>query len=143
VFGLLNVRNRLRTRVQPFTSGGKTINGRLFPVTPGPGGSWIIFDRIVFEDYFVGLDHDEIKEYTKIRLQALASGELDGAKYQAELDIIEEAMRNLQNDPYAESSMPLAIGNRKIVPKNHENDSRLKSKHRRTGSAIVPLVVPL
>lgn len=44
VIGFLDVRDRLRTRIQPINKDGDTISAE-YPLPPGPGGSWVTFDR--------------------------------------------------------------------------------------------------
>ncbi|KAI4591731.1 transcriptional corepressor Tup11 [Pestalotiopsis sp. 9143b] len=137
VIGFPDIRDRLRTRIQAFTREGEQINSRLFPIPPGPGGSWTTFDRTVFEDHLVGLDHNEIKEFIKIRLRQMENEELEVNQRQAELDAIKEAKRNLQINPYPETAIPPAIAYGKIVPENHQHGGRPESKRRRTGSSTI------
>lgn len=69
VIGFIDVRDRLRTRIQPMNKSGETISHE-YPLPPGPGGSWVTFDRIYFSDPLVGLDHYQIKEYVRMRTDA-------------------------------------------------------------------------
>lgn len=66
VKGFIDSRDRLRTRVQPCNRDGKVVTD-LYPLNPGPGGSWVTFEKIVFDDHLVHLDQTQVKEYVKIR----------------------------------------------------------------------------
>ncbi|POS80774.1 hypothetical protein DHEL01_v200819 [Diaporthe helianthi] len=66
VKGFIDSRDRLRTRVQPCNRVGKVVTD-LYPLNPGPGGSWVTFEKIVFDDHLVHLDQTQVKEYVKIR----------------------------------------------------------------------------
>lgn len=66
VKGFIDSRDRLRTRVQPCNRLGKVVTD-LYPLNPGPGGSWVTFEKIVFDDHLVHLDQTQVKEYVKIR----------------------------------------------------------------------------
>lgn len=65
VIGFIDARDRLRTRIHHTNKTGKTVTDT-YPLPPGPGASWVTFDRIVFSDHLVGLDHNEVKEYARI-----------------------------------------------------------------------------
>ncbi|KAJ2996025.1 hypothetical protein NUW58_g1116 [Xylaria curta] len=108
VIGFMDVRDRLRTRIQNVTQSGEIINPRLFPIPPGPGGSWVTFERIVFDDHLIGLDHNEIKEYVKIRSEAPAN-ETPEARQEAERAAVREARRRIQASPAAETAQPPSI----------------------------------
>lgn len=66
VKGFIDSRDRLRTRVQPCNRDGKVVTD-LYPLNPGPGGSWVTFEKIVFDNHLVHLDQTQVKEYVKIR----------------------------------------------------------------------------
>ncbi|KAI3393501.1 hypothetical protein diail_4222 [Diaporthe ilicicola] len=66
VKGFIDSRDRLRTRVQPCNREGKVVTD-LYPLNPGPGGSWVTFEKIVFDNHLVHLDQTQVKEYVKIR----------------------------------------------------------------------------
>ncbi|KAH6656591.1 hypothetical protein BKA67DRAFT_531852 [Truncatella angustata] len=134
VIGFPDVRDRLRTRIQPQTRSGETINARLFPIPPGPGGSWTTFDRTVFDDHLVGLDHNEIKEYIRIRLETGINEETEEERLKAELAAIEEAKRRLKANPPPETPQPPAVAYGKFLPENPQHGHRGDTKRRRTGS---------
>lgn len=66
VKGFIDSRDRLRTRIQPCNREGKIVTD-VYPLTAGPGGSWVTFDKIVFDSHLVNLDQIQVKEYVKIR----------------------------------------------------------------------------
>ncbi|KAI0133119.1 hypothetical protein F4776DRAFT_140495 [Hypoxylon sp. NC0597] len=45
--------------------------GPLSATTPGPGGSQVPFERIVFLDHLIGFNHNVIKEYVRVRADTL------------------------------------------------------------------------
>ncbi|KAI1106517.1 hypothetical protein F4804DRAFT_31734 [Jackrogersella minutella] len=130
VVGFIDIRDRLRTRIRNIDLNGEHINTRLFPIPPGPGGSWVTFERIVFLDHLIGHDHNVIKEYVKVRADSLKnrSGEAD-------VEAIQEAQRNLRDHPPAETAQPLSIAWGRELP-DHPLGSRAEPKRRRYGSAV-------
>ncbi|KAI1878914.1 hypothetical protein JX265_003091 [Neoarthrinium moseri] len=138
VIGFPDVRDRLRTRIQNYNRNGEAINTRLFPIPPGPGGSWVTFERVVFADHLVGLDHNEVKEYVKLRLVALKDENeftSDEDRHKAELAAAQEAKRYLQEHPPPETAQPPAIAYGRDIPENPQHGYRPDAKRRRTGSA--------
>ncbi|KAI0161484.1 hypothetical protein GGR57DRAFT_359861 [Xylariaceae sp. FL1272] len=137
VIGFMDVRDRLRTRIQHLTRTSEVINARLFPIPPGPGGSWVTFERIVFSDHLIGLDHNEIKEYVKLRYETQASDTLDN---RADMDqaAVVEARRRVRDDPPPEQAQPPAIAWGLDIPE-HAQMSRQEAKRRRIGSGVGPI----
>lgn len=88
VIGFIDVRDRLRTRIQPINKDGETISAE-YPLPPGPGGSWVTFDRIYFSDQLVGLDHFQVKEY--VRLRSAATEETDEERIAGEAEAVKIA----------------------------------------------------
>ncbi|TRX92705.1 hypothetical protein FHL15_006379 [Xylaria flabelliformis] len=132
VIGFMDVRDRLRTRIQNVTQSGDMINSRLFPIPPGPGGSWVTFERIVFDDHLIGLDHNEVKEYVKIRSEAPAN-EPPEAREEAQRMAVREARRRLQTNPVAETAQPPSIAYGLEIP-DHAQVNRHEAKRRRLNS---------
>ncbi|ROW00513.1 hypothetical protein VSDG_03250 [Cytospora chrysosperma] len=66
VKGFIDSRDRLRTRIQQCNRDGKVVTDQ-YPLNAGPGGSWVTFDKIVFDSHLVNLDQTQVKEYVKIR----------------------------------------------------------------------------
>ncbi|KAI1780833.1 hypothetical protein F4818DRAFT_18527 [Hypoxylon cercidicola] len=125
VVGFIDVRDRLRTRVVSVGLDGEIINARLFPIPPGPGGSWVTFERIIFLDHLVGHDHNVIKEYVKVRSETLKT-----RTPEADVEAIREAQRRLEADPPAETPVPPAIAWGKEIP-DHVRSNRPDVKRRR------------
>ncbi|KAI1201842.1 hypothetical protein F5X97DRAFT_267812 [Nemania serpens] len=132
VIGFMDVRDRLRTRIQHVTRSGEMINSRLFPIPPGPGGSWVTFERIVFDDHLIGLDHNEIKEYVKIRSEA-AADEMPEGRAEAQRLAVEEARRRLVAAPVPETAQPPSIAYGLEIPE-HAHVGRTEAKRRRLNS---------
>ncbi|KAJ8107579.1 hypothetical protein ONZ43_g6690 [Nemania bipapillata] len=109
------------------------INSRLFPIPPGPGGSWVTFERIVFDDHLIGLDHNEIKEYVKIRSEA-SGNETPESREEAERLAVREARRRLEAAPAAETAQPPSIAYGLDIP-DHAQVGRSEAKRRRLNSA--------
>ncbi|GAP93120.1 hypothetical protein SAMD00023353_6800140 [Rosellinia necatrix] len=133
VIGFMDVRDRLRTRIQVTTRSGEMINIRLFPVPPGPGGSWVTFERIVFDDHLIGLDHNEIKEYVKIRSDA-SGNEAAEAREESERLAVKEARRRVEATPAAETAQPPSIAYGLEIPDNAQI-GRHEAKRRRLASS--------
>ncbi|RYP82294.1 hypothetical protein DL770_005632 [Monosporascus sp. CRB-9-2] len=134
VIGFIDVRDRLRTRIQCHTRAGDAINSRLFPIPPGPGGSWVTFERIVFDDHLIGLDHNEVKEYVKIRTEAAGHDESPHEKQKAEIAAVEEAKRRLELNPPTEANQQPSIAWGKDLPE-YLLSGRPEKRRRTNGSA--------
>lgn len=132
VIGFMDVRDRLRTRIQNVTRFGGMINSRIFPVPPGPGGSWVTFERIVFDDHLVGLDHNEIKEYVKIRSEA-SGNDASESREESERKAVKEARRRAELNPASDSAQPPTIAYGIDIP-DHAQVSRHEAKRRRLAS---------
>lgn len=130
VIGFIDVRDRLRTRIRNMNLNGDAINTRLFPIPPGPGGSWVTFERIVFLEHLVGHDHNTIKEYVRARAETIRT-------HTAEADIaaIREAQHRLSLNPPAETAQPPSIAWGPELPE-YAQSSRPEPKRRRYGSAV-------
>ncbi|KAI0436380.1 hypothetical protein F4803DRAFT_233596 [Xylaria telfairii] len=133
VIGFMDVRDRLRTRIQNVTQSGEMINSRLFPIPPGPGGSWVTFERIVFDNHLIGLDHNEIKEYVKIRSEA-STIEPPETREEVLRSAAREARRRLQANPVAETAQPPSIAYGLEIP-DHAQVNRHEAKRRRLASS--------
>ncbi|KAI1457823.1 hypothetical protein F4805DRAFT_426473 [Annulohypoxylon moriforme] len=130
VIGFIDARDRLRTRIRNVNLNGEPINVRLFPIPPGPGGSWVTFERIVFLDHLVGHDHNVIKEYVRAR----AESSQDQSE-EADVAAIREAQHRLKLHPPTETNQPPAIAWGRELP-GHAQPTRPESKRRRYGSAV-------
>lgn len=96
VIGFIDVRDRLRTRIQPYTVANDPISND-YPMPPGPGGSWVTFERVVFSNHLVGLDHFQVKEY--VRLRTDAQEETEEERKNAEMAAVKEAIRRVKENP--------------------------------------------
>ncbi|KAH7039989.1 uncharacterized protein B0I36DRAFT_4227 [Microdochium trichocladiopsis] len=132
VIGFMDVRDRLRTRVHMQTVSGASINARLFPIPPGPGGSWVTFERIVFSDHLVGEDHNVVKEYVKLR------GNAEPGK-KGDLQAVEMARAYLEKNPPPETPQPLQIAWGKEIPEHVQSTRDPQFKRRRTGEGITTI----
>ena len=97
VIGFIDVRDRLRTRIQPNTKEGELLLEQ-YPLPPGPGGSWVTFERVVFSDHLVGLDHFQIKEYTRLRSDAPFEETVE-ERVAGEGAAVSEAKRRVRENP--------------------------------------------
>ncbi|KFA74662.1 hypothetical protein S40288_03188 [Stachybotrys chartarum IBT 40288] len=92
VVGFIDVRDRLRTRIQPFDRAGESL-AAVYPLPPGPGGSWVTFERVAFDDHLVGLDHVQVKEYVRIMAEGGDDPRLDRNA------AVKEAIRRIRENP--------------------------------------------
>ncbi|KAF4448874.1 hypothetical protein F53441_7762 [Fusarium austroafricanum] len=140
VIGFIDVRERLRTRIQPTTIAGEMISDE-YPLPPGPGGSWVTFDRIVFSDHLVGLDHLQVKEYVKIRADQIGTEESEAEKVAAERTAVKDAIRRAKLNPIAENATnPPQIAYGLDLP-DHMQQNR-DPKRRRTSGGFAPANPP-
>lgn len=135
VVGFMDVRDRLRTRIQNTTRNGDAINTRLFPVPPGPGGSWVTFERVVFQDHLIGMDHNQVKEFVKIRAADEVQMEDEETKKINDLAAVKEAIRRVERNPPPETAQMPAVAYGLVIPEDVQIN-RPDSKRRRTGSAV-------
>ncbi|KAK2000215.1 hypothetical protein LX36DRAFT_440452 [Colletotrichum falcatum] len=134
VIGFIDVRDRLRTRIQQNTRFGEPVSSADYPLPPGPGGSWVTFERVVFADHLVGMDHHQVKEYVKLRTDAVEDTE--EARNAAELAAAQEAIRRVEENPPPENVVAPAIAYGAEIPDHASMPPRPDSKRRRTGSGI-------
>ncbi|KAK1519265.1 hypothetical protein CPAR01_15703 [Colletotrichum paranaense] len=134
VIGFIDVRDRLRTRIQQNTRFGEPVSSLEYPLPPGPGGSWVTFERVVFADHLVGLDHHQVKEYVKLRTDSIEMTE--EARDAAEQAAAKEAVRRVEENPPPENPVAPAIAYGAVIPDHATMPARPDSKRRRTGSGI-------
>ncbi|ERS99473.1 hypothetical protein HMPREF1624_04673 [Sporothrix schenckii ATCC 58251] len=132
VVGFIDTRDRLRTRVIQFTRTGQPVTSE-YPLPPGPGGSWVTFERVVFEKHLIGLDHNQVKEYVKIRTDALGAPETPEESDLAEKAAVKEAMRRAAMHPIPDNQPPAQIAYGVDLPDYVVNANR-PDKKRRMGS---------
>lgn len=136
VIGFIDVRDRLRTRIQPVNKTGDSIADE-YPLPPGPGGSWVTFDRIHFVDHLIGLDHYQVKEY--VRLRSAAVEDTEEERIAAEKDAVKMATQRgrelLQIDNPIVQPL-VAQGAIQSEPPGTPREAA-DSKRRRTGTSFV------
>lgn len=142
VIGFIDVRDRLRTRIQPMTVSGDPVPTE-YPLPPGPGGSWVTFERIVFSDHLVGLDHLQVKEYVRVRADAFEDN--DAARKAAEKEAVKEAIRRAKEnallDPNPNVNLTPSVAYGLEIPEGANISNRPEVKRRRISggfSAINP-----
>ncbi|KAL3606712.1 hypothetical protein FPOAC2_01673 [Fusarium poae] len=136
VIGFIDVRERLRTRIQSLTRAGDTVTE--YPLPPGPGGSWVTFERIVFLDHLVGLDHLQIKEYVRLRTKNIATEKNQAEHTAGELEDTKEAIRRAKLIPTTENnSNPPQIAYGVELPEHLQ--SNRDAKRRRTSGGFAPI----
>ncbi|UNI20266.1 hypothetical protein JDV02_006369 [Purpureocillium takamizusanense] len=132
VIGFIDVRERLRTRVQPHTTAGDPIDDYRLP--PGPGGSWVTFERIVFAEHLVGLDHSQIKEYVRLVAQMQAGQSMEMSDEQ----LVREAIACAKANPAYENPVvapSIAYG----LELPDRGSSRPESKRRKTSTGFAAI----
>ncbi len=138
VIGFIDVRDRLRTRIQPTNRSGKNIINE-YPLPPGPGGSWVTFERVVFNKHLVNLDHNQVKEYVKIRAEAIGTDEADDEKDANDRAAVKEAIRRVQANPPPETATAPAIAYGPEIPEHAILAHRPEAKKRRTANNFANL----
>lgn len=134
VKGFIDSRDRLRTRIQPHNRDGKVITGS-YPLKPGPGGSWVTFHNIVFDDHLLNLDQHQVKEYVKIRTELMAKDAEDGSKNN-DTFAVQQAIRTCQaRGPPPEGALPPLIAYGAIIPDAARISYSRAEKRRRHANA--------
>ncbi|KAG5944096.1 hypothetical protein E4U53_006938 [Claviceps sorghi] len=138
VIGFIDVRDRLRTRIQPYTKEGESLAAD-YPLPPGPGGSWVTFDRVIFSDHLVGLDHFQVKEYTRLRSD-IAPEETEDQRKLAETAAVREAIRRVKENPALENpAQPPAVAYGLDMPEQLPSASRPDMKRRRISGGFAAI----
>ena len=88
------------------------------------------FERVVFEKHLVGLDHNQIKEYVKIRTEALGTPETPEEAMAAEKEAREEAMRRAAMNPIPDNQPPAQIAYGVDLPDYLVNVNRPEKKRK-------------
>ncbi|KAL7926582.1 hypothetical protein ACQKWADRAFT_309402 [Trichoderma austrokoningii] len=134
VIGFIDVRDRLRTRIQPYTVINEPVSND-YPMPPGPGGSWVTFERVVFSKHLVGLDHFQVKEY--VRLRTDAQEESEDEREVAEKAAVHEAVRRVKENPaYDNPATQPAIAHGLELPESASSPGRPDSKRRRVSGGF-------
>ncbi|KAL2265503.1 hypothetical protein VTJ83DRAFT_6603 [Remersonia thermophila] len=138
VVGFIDVRDRLRTRIQPTTRDGRPMDHR-YPIPPGPGGSWVTFDKVAFDAHLVGHNHHVIKEYVKIRSEDSRKDDSTEERINADLEAIALAAERVRNNPPPDAPVAPQVAYGPEIPANAVIPNRPEAKRRRlVGSFGVP-----
>ncbi|KAK4101075.1 hypothetical protein N658DRAFT_79202 [Parathielavia hyrcaniae] len=135
VVGFIDVRDRLRTRIQPATRDGRPMDQR-YPIPPGPGGSWVTFDKVAFDAHLAGHNHHVIKEYVKIRADGSRSDEPPEERAKLDKQAIELAAERLRNNPPPEAATAPSIAYGSEIPANAVLPNRPETKKRRLAGSF-------
>lgn len=140
VIGFIDVRDRLRTRLQSNNRKGESLIND-YPLPPGPGGTWVTFERIVFDPHLVGLDHFQVKEYVRIRADAPTEDTEEG-RAAAEKEAVAEAIRRCKMNPaYENPTVTPMIAYGAQLP-DSTSSPRQDAKRRRTSGGFAPVNSP-
>ncbi|KAH6661508.1 hypothetical protein F5X68DRAFT_266339 [Plectosphaerella plurivora] len=135
VVGFIDIRDRLRTRIQITTRDYDKIDLSRYPVPPGPGGSWVTFERVVFEPYLVGLNHHHVKEFVKQR--AGIDGETPEERHRNNMAAVEEARRRVIANPPPDTAPQPVVAYGDVIPDDAIICSRSEiAKRRKLGSGV-------
>ncbi|KAL2180067.1 uncharacterized protein P884DRAFT_98143 [Thermothelomyces heterothallicus CBS 202.75] len=138
VVGFIDVRDRLRTRIQPTTRSGQPMDPR-YPIPPGPGGSWVTFDKVAFDPHLVGHNHHVIKEYVKIRAEDNRKDETVEERARLDVEAVELAAERVRTNPPPDAAVAPLVAYGPQIPANAVVPNRPENKKRRlAGSFGVP-----
>lgn len=140
VKGFIDSRDRLRTRIQQHNRAGDIITNR-FPLKPGPGGSWVTFHNIVFDEHLVHLDQHQVKEYVKIR-SGFHDKEGEDPKANDKLAVQKAIKATAARGPPPENSLPPLIAYGAVIPDHARISYSRAEKRRRTQAANGSLSTP-
>lgn len=134
VKGFIDSRDRLRTRIQPHNRDGRIVTGS-YPLKPGPGGSWVTFHNIVFDEHLLNLDQHQVKEYVKIRIDLLGKETEDEAKSNDTLAVQQAIRACLARGPPPEGALPPLIAYGAVIPEAARISYSRAEKRRKTANA--------
>lgn len=135
VVGFIDVRDRLRTRIQPTTRTGRPMDPR-YPIPPGPGGSWVTFDKVAFDPHLVGHNHHVIKEYVKIRAEDNRQDETPEEKARLDLEAVELAAERIRTNPPPDAAVAPLVAYGPQIPSNAVVPNRPENKKRRLAGSF-------
>ncbi|CAH0059421.1 unnamed protein product [Clonostachys solani] len=136
VIGFIDIRDRLRTRIQPVNLVGEVMTVE-YPLPPGPGGSWVTFDRIFFLPHLVGLDQSQVKEYVRVRSEM--SEETDEERIAAEKAVAKDVARRVRPNSSDHPTPQLQIAYGSNLPDHMAAHVRPDAKRRKTSSGFAPI----
>lgn len=135
VIGFIDVRDRLRTRIQPTTRDGRLVDQR-YPIPPGPGGSWVTFDKVAFDPHLVGLNHHVVKEYVKIRFEDDRQYETPEERARLDREAAELAAERVRTNPPPEAATQPLVAYGPEIPDHAVLPNRPESKKRRLAGSF-------
>lgn len=143
VIGFIDIRDRLRTRLQNVTLTGTPVH-KDYLAPSGSGGSWVTFERIVFSDHLVGLDQHQIKEFVRIRTNTDTSDETEEQRLSSDKAALKEALRRIeQNPPPEHTGNPPPIAWGVELPDYLASSTKPETKRRRTSGGLSSANLPI
>ncbi|KAK4166124.1 hypothetical protein QBC43DRAFT_343097 [Cladorrhinum sp. PSN259] len=118
VIGFIDTRERLRTMTQFRTRDGRVIDKAKYPVPKGPGGSWVTFDKVVFDDHLVGLNQHMVKEFVRIRAGNTNKNETPQQKAAKDQEAVELARQQVAVNPPPTTNVPPPVAYGASIPDN-------------------------
>ncbi|PSR79763.1 hypothetical protein BD289DRAFT_375081 [Coniella lustricola] len=141
VKGFIDSRDRLRTRIQPVNHDGKTITNR-YPLKPGPGGSWVTFHNIIFDEHLVHLDQHQVKEYVKLRADFPPSESAEDAEAKDKVAVQKAIDICQKRGPLPEGALPPLIAYGAVIPEHARISYSRAEKRRRIVNAAASASAP-
>ncbi|KAL2160395.1 hypothetical protein VTH06DRAFT_1568 [Thermothelomyces fergusii] len=135
VVGFIDVRDRLRTRIQPTTRSGQPMDPR-YPIPPGPGGSWVTFDKVAFDPHLVGHNHHVIKEYVKIRAEDNRKDETAEERARLDVEAVELAAERVRTNPPPDAAVAPLVAYGPQIPASAAAPYRPENKKRRLAGSF-------
>lgn len=137
VIGFIDVRDRLRTRIQPTTRDGRPVDQR-YPIPPGPGGSWVTFDKVAFDSHLVGQNHHVVKEFVKIRAENHRKDETPEETARLDQEAADLAAERVRTNPPPDAATAPLVAYGPEIPENAILPNRPENKKRRLAGAFGP-----
>ncbi|KAK0385918.1 hypothetical protein NLU13_7093 [Sarocladium strictum] len=133
VIGFIDIRDRLRTRIQSVDRDGGRISSE-YALAPGPGNCWVTFDKVAYSSHLVGLDSYAIKEYVRVRAGQVES--TDDERIENEQTAVDIAWEKTKAFYQIEDRADLPvkasqIAHGSVVPASHLATPRTEPKRRK------------
>lgn len=133
VIAFIDVRDRLRTRIQSVDRDGNAIPD-IYALDPGPGNCWVTFDKVAFSDHLVGLDSFAVKEYVRLRAAQRDDSDEDRTKNEENAAAVALEKAKAFYDANERSDLPakatqIAYGAQ--IPEAQTSSTRTESKRRK------------
>jgi hypothetical protein len=137
VVGFIDVRDRLRTRIQATTRDGRPVDQR-YPIPPGPGGSWVTFDKVAFDAHLVSHNHHVVKEFVKIRAEKSSKDETPEEAARLDQEAARLAAEHVKNNPPPDVATQPLVAYGAEIPENAILPNRPETKKRRLAGSFGP-----